>query len=229
MANLNNILNPDISPQRYSLSPNNPSPPASRISEESDPPVDHLELESSNEDDLSPQSGDEIDELDEEVYGEDGEDGEDEIGEDEIEDDFEDQDPPSPQDPVPSSSALPVVQIPAHDPNEDIKPGGSDPSSSRQDDRKNNPVVRRKVEKHDRKIDLGLHDHKAHADCPDTLACLPDTTGRPQHTLPVILRCAILGSPRKRLTIREIYATMESKYPYYKSAGQTWKVSCCRV
>jgi hypothetical protein len=71
---------------------------------------------------------------------------------------------------------------------------------------------------------LGLHDHKAHADCPDTLACLPDTNGRPQHTLPVILRCAILGSPRKRLTIREIYAAMESKYPFYKSAGQTWKV-----
>lgn len=83
---------------------------------------------------------------------------------------------------------------------------------------------RRKLEKHDKKIDLGLHDHKAHADCPDTLACLPDTNGRPQHTLPVILRCAILGSPKKRLTIREIYAAMESKYPFYKSAGQTWKV-----
>ena len=86
------------------------------------------------------------------------------------------------------------------------------------------PAPRRKLEKHDRKIDLGLHDHKAHADCPDTLACLPDTNGRPQHTLPVILRCAILGSSRKRLTIREIYAAMESKYPFYKSAGQTWKV-----
>lgn len=89
---------------------------------------------------------------------------------------------------------------------------------------RNSTAPRRKLEKHDRKIDLGLHDHKAHADCPDTLACLPDTDGRPQHTLPVILRCAILGSSRKRLTIREIYAAMESKYPFYKSAGQTWKV-----
>jgi hypothetical protein len=88
----------------------------------------------------------------------------------------------------------------------------------------NSTAPRRKLEKHDRKIDLGLHDHKAHADCPNTLACLPDTNGRPQHTLPVILRCAILGSSRKRLTIREIYAAMESKYPFYKSAGQTWKV-----
>lgn len=70
-------------------------------------------------------------------------------------------------------------------------------------------------------------EHEAHEDCPDTLACLPDSDGRPQHTLPVILRCAILGSPRKRLTIREIYAAMEGKYPYYKTAGPTWKV--CHV
>ena len=66
--------------------------------------------------------------------------------------------------------------------------------------------------------------HEPHPDCPDTLACLPDTDGRPQHTLPVILRCTILGSPRKRLTIREIYAAMERKYPYYKTAGPAWKV-----
>jgi hypothetical protein len=68
-------------------------------------------------------------------------------------------------------------------------------------------------------------DHELHPDCPDSLACLPDTDGRPQHTLPVILRCTILGSPRKRLTIREIYAAMESKYSYYKTAGPTWKVN----
>jgi hypothetical protein len=29
----------------------------------------------------------------------------------------------------------------------------------------------------------------------------------------------------KRLTIREIYAAMEVKYPYYRTAGPTWKVS----
>ncbi|KAF8078977.1 hypothetical protein FPV67DRAFT_1571989 [Lyophyllum atratum] len=68
-------------------------------------------------------------------------------------------------------------------------------------------------------------EHESHPDCPDSLACLPDTDGRPQHTLPVILRCAILGSPRKRLTIREIYAAMEAKYSYYKTAGPTWKQS----
>ncbi|KAG6837320.1 hypothetical protein H0H93_011415 [Arthromyces matolae] len=73
--------------------------------------------------------------------------------------------------------------------------------------------------------DSGYQDHKLHANCPNSLSCLPDTDGRPQHTLPVILRCAILGSPRQRLTIREIYAAMEDKYAYYKTAGPTWKQS----
>ncbi|KNZ80638.1 Forkhead box protein J3 [Termitomyces sp. J132] len=40
-----------------------------------------------------------------------------------------------------------------------------------------------------------------------------------------ILRCAILGSPHQRLTIREIYAAMENKYAYYRTAGPTWKQS----
>lgn len=67
--------------------------------------------------------------------------------------------------------------------------------------------------------------HPKHDNCPDTLDCLPDTDGRPQHTLPVILRCAILGSPKQRLTIREIYSAMEKKYAYYTTAGPAWKVS----
>ncbi|CCM03752.1 uncharacterized protein FIBRA_05898 [Fibroporia radiculosa] len=72
---------------------------------------------------------------------------------------------------------------------------------------------------------ISITPHEPHPNCPDTLACLPNTDGRPQHTLPVILRCAILGSPKKRLTIREIYAAMEKKYPYYKTAGPAWKVA----
>ncbi|KAI0778706.1 hypothetical protein BD413DRAFT_466384 [Trametes elegans] len=75
------------------------------------------------------------------------------------------------------------------------------------------------------RAEVVIRPHEPHPDCPDTLACLPDTDGRPQHTLPVILRCTILGSPRKRLTIREIYAAMERKYPYYKTAGPAWKQS----
>ncbi|KAG6879561.1 hypothetical protein C0992_001388 [Termitomyces sp. T32_za158] len=73
--------------------------------------------------------------------------------------------------------------------------------------------------------ELVSKDHEVHPDCPNSLACLPNTEGRPQHTLPVILRCAILGSSRQRLTIREIYAAMENKYAYYRTAGPTWKQS----
>ena len=66
--------------------------------------------------------------------------------------------------------------------------------------------------------------HPPHENCPDSLDCLPDTNDKPQHTLPVILRCAILGSAKRRLTIRDIYAAMEKKYPYYRTAGPAWKV-----
>ncbi|ETW86676.1 hypothetical protein HETIRDRAFT_307860, partial [Heterobasidion irregulare TC 32-1] len=72
---------------------------------------------------------------------------------------------------------------------------------------------------------MAAEPHHPHPSCPNTLSCLPDTDGRPQHTLPVILRCAILGSAKGRLTIRDIYKAMEEKYPYYKTAGQTWKQS----
>ncbi|GBE77427.1 predicted protein [Sparassis crispa] len=73
--------------------------------------------------------------------------------------------------------------------------------------------------------EITITPHEPHLNCPNALTCLQETDGRPQHTLPVILRCAILGSPKKRLTIREIYAAMEKKYPYYKTAGPAWKQS----
>ena len=162
-----------------------------------------------DEDDMTPASDEEIDELEEET--------------DEDEDYIE----PSPGG---SKRSGPHDSSEGGDENllDDTREGdvtrpGDD--QDRSDKPRKPPAPRKKAERHDRRIDLGLLDHKAHPDCPDTLACLPDTNGRPQHTLPVILRCAILGSPRKRLTIREIYATMEAKYPYYKTAGQTWKVS----
>ncbi|KAG5647714.1 hypothetical protein DXG03_008437 [Asterophora parasitica] len=97
----------------------------------------------------------------------------------------------------------------------------SSPETSSVSDASENLVV----ERVQRMEDPTPKDHGFHPDCPDSLACLPDADGRPQHTLPVILRCAILGSPRKRLTIREIYAAMEAKYAYYKTAGPTWKQS----
>ncbi len=160
-----------------------------------------------DDEDMTPASDEEIDELEEET------DEDEEYGE---------QSPSSKQSidggipDVPEESAV----------DGDIRINGAKKPNANQPKTRKLPTARKKVERHDRRIDLGLLDHKAHPDCPDTLACLPDTNGRPQHTLPVILRCAILGSPRKRLTIREIYATMEAKYPYYKTAGQTWKVYC---
>lgn len=69
-----------------------------------------------------------------------------------------------------------------------------------------------------------LGEHVAHEHCPDALHCLPDTEGPPQYSLPIIIRCAILGSPKGRITVSGIYAAMEEKYPYYRTAGQSWKV-----
>ncbi|ESK92674.1 forkhead box protein c2 [Moniliophthora roreri MCA 2997] len=115
-----------------------------------------------------------------------------------------------------------TVEVPHDDEEgngEDEIPGEDDaiPEDSPTDSPTNATTIPQYVPQH--------RDHKPHPNCPDTLACLPDTDGRPQHTLPVILRCAILGSPRKRLTIREIYAAMEGKYAYYRTAGSTWKQS----
>lgn len=78
-------------------------------------------------------------------------------------------------------------------------------------------------EQHRHSVDA-LGKHVAHERCPDSLSCLPDTEGRPQHTIPIIIRCAILGSPNERLTVRSIYDTMEQKFPYYRTAGISWKV-----
>ncbi|KAJ7794212.1 hypothetical protein B0H14DRAFT_2392705, partial [Mycena olivaceomarginata] len=48
---------------------------------------------------------------------------------------------------------------------------------------------------------------------------------RPQHTLEVILRCALSGSAHKRLTTWEIYAAMEEKFAYYRTTNTNWKGS----
>jgi hypothetical protein len=48
---------------------------------------------------------------------------------------------------------------------------------------------------------------------------------KPPYPYPTIIRCAILGSPRQRLTLSEIYIAMENRYPWFKTAGQGWKVT----
>ena len=70
-----------------------------------------------------------------------------------------------------------------------------------------------------------LLNHSEHPDCPKGLLCLSeDTGGRPKHTLPVIVRCAILGSPEQRLTLRDIYDVVQDRYSYYRTAKPSWKV-----
>lgn len=117
-----------------------------------------------------------------------------------------------------ASSATPFADRQDLEKASPVSGGPSSPASMVSD-----PPAKPKQPKSARYVQV-FNKHEPHPDCPDTLACLPDTDGRPQHTLPVILRCAILGSPRRRLTIREIYAAMEDKYSYYKTAGPTWKV-----
>lgn len=69
--------------------------------------------------------------------------------------------------------------------------------------------------------------HPHHPDCPNSLNCLPDTNEKPNHILPVIVRSAILGSPKQKLTIREIYKAIESKFPYFRTTEVNWKVRIC--
>ena len=66
--------------------------------------------------------------------------------------------------------------------------------------------------------------HPYHPDCPNSLNCLPDTHEKPNHILPVIVRSAILGSPKQKLTIREIYKAIENKFPYFRTTEVNWKV-----
>ncbi|KAJ7936478.1 fork head domain-containing protein, partial [Mycena leptocephala] len=47
----------------------------------------------------------------------------------------------------------------------------------------------------------------------------------PPYPLHTILRCAILGSPKQRLSVHEIYLAMEEKFPYYQTTEVNWKHS----
>lgn len=65
--------------------------------------------------------------------------------------------------------------------------------------------------------------HVDHPDCPNNLNCLPDDDNKPTVTLATIARCAILGSPMKRLTLAQIYAAIEAKYPFLRTQD-SWRV-----
>ena len=61
-------------------------------------------------------------------------------------------------------------------------------------------------------------EHESHPGCPDCLNCLVDTNERPLYTIPVLISCAILGSPDKRMLVSEIYQSIMDKYPYFTSS-----------
>jgi hypothetical protein len=67
--------------------------------------------------------------------------------------------------------------------------------------------------------------HSPHPGCPDSLGCLADSESKPRDTFATIIRCAILSTPTKRMTLNCIYTAIEEKYPYYRDAGPGWKVS----
>ncbi|KZV68479.1 hypothetical protein PENSPDRAFT_735936 [Peniophora sp. CONT] len=59
--------------------------------------------------------------------------------------------------------------------------------------------------------------HERHEHCPDSLTCLSDTRGCPPYQLALITRATILGSPERRLSLGDIYTTIQKKYPYFQT------------
>lgn len=60
--------------------------------------------------------------------------------------------------------------------------------------------------------------------------------GKPPYSYASLITFAINGSPRKRMTLSEIYQWICDNFPYYREAGSGWKVgqdiktvfcSCC--
>ncbi|MBW0490642.1 hypothetical protein O181_030357 [Austropuccinia psidii MF-1] len=46
--------------------------------------------------------------------------------------------------------------------------------------------------------------------------------GKPGYPYVVLIRYAILGSPRGKLTLQELYETIMERFPYYRTAGKGW-------
>lgn len=49
--------------------------------------------------------------------------------------------------------------------------------------------------------------------------------GKPPYSYASLITFAINGSPRKRMTLSEIYQWICDNFPYYREAGSGWKVS----
>jgi forkhead box protein J2/3 len=50
---------------------------------------------------------------------------------------------------------------------------------------------------------------------------------KPDVSFYVLIKEAILSSPEQRLLLCEIYDAIQARYPYFKTAGDGWKVHLC--
>lgn len=50
--------------------------------------------------------------------------------------------------------------------------------------------------------------------------------GKPPYSYANLITFAINSSPKKKMTLSEIYNWICDNFPYYKDAGNGWKVSC---
>lgn len=70
-----------------------------------------------------------------------------------------------------------------------------------------------------------IYPHTDHPGCPNALTCLQDSDERPGYTLRTIITCAILGSPERRLTLRDVFLYVKAKYPFFKVQNKTFEAS----
>jgi len=54
-----------------------------------------------------------------------------------------------------------------------------------------------------------------------------ESSNKPAYSYANLITFAINSSPEKRMTLSEIYQWICDKYPYYRDAGNGWKVSGC--
>ncbi|EGG08722.1 uncharacterized protein MELLADRAFT_30760, partial [Melampsora larici-populina 98AG31] len=44
----------------------------------------------------------------------------------------------------------------------------------------------------------------------------------PGYPYVILIRCAIMSSPRCKLTLQELYESIMERFPYYRTAGKGW-------
>ena len=58
----------------------------------------------------------------------------------------------------------------------------------------------------------------------------PPPGEKPNYPYPTLIKLAIYGSPRKRLTLQEIYQALETRFEWFKnSTDAAWKVCLASI